>query len=263
LATPRRRISDYRADNANSGSFGKKSSVICLGSDSRALGLSAAVDPRDRDHSGHAYSTSQQDEVEILSDLLAGPAGTAAPAVSEMLIKGYGSLVNILATVEKNELTVAELSVPVRRRLEYFGWAFSSAWRQQILTAPIFSNSNVLIKYLQFEMAALKRETFRVLFLDSGNRLMRDQIMWEGSVDRVQIHPREIVRVALEIQASALILAHNHPSGRAEPSKDDMRLTGQIIAACKLLDISVHDHLIIAHQDVFSMRRERSLVFST
>ena len=112
-------------------------------------------------------------------------------------------------------------------------------------------------------MAALKRETFRVLLLDNANTLLRDQTMWEGSVNRVQIHPREVISLALETNASALILVHNHPSGQPEPSVEDIRLTEQIVAACKLLDIAVHDHLIVARHAVFSMRRERRIAFST
>ncbi len=185
-----------------------------------------------------------------------------APVLSKKLIEACGSLVGVLAAAKFRELSIPDVSDEVRRRLQYFAEAMSSMWRREALAAPIFATSQALVKYLQFEMATLKRETFRVLFLDSGNGLLRDQIMWEGSVNRVQIHPREVVSVALDVHASALILVHNHPSGRPDPSAEDVRLTQQIVAACKLLDITVHDHLIIARNDVFSMRRKRCLDFS-
>jgi DNA repair protein RadC len=79
--------------------------------------------------------------------------------------------------------------------------------------------------------------------------------MWEGSVNCVQVHPREIVRTALETGATALILAHNHPSGRCNASQEDIAITSQIVAACKLMDIAVHDHLIVGRHNVFSMRQ--------
>jgi DNA repair protein RadC len=198
-----------------------------------------------------------------LSDLIAGPAGELAPAISRKLIDTSGSLVAILAAAKIDELPTSLISDQVRHRLQYFAETIGSVWRHQAFATPILASSQALAKYLQFEMAGLTRETFRVLFLDSGNRLIRDQTMWEGSVNRVQIHPREVVSLALETHSSALILVHNHPSGRTVPSAEDIRLTQQIIAACKLLDIHVHDHLIVGKQDILSMRSKHMVVFTT
>lgn len=186
-----------------------------------------------------------------------------ASNLSKKLVDACGSLVGVLAAAKLRKLVIPDLSNEVRHRLQYFAEAIGSAWRHEALAAPIFATSQALATYLQFEMAALSRETFRVLFLDSGNQLIRDQTMWEGSVNQVQIHPREVVSLALETHATALILIHNHPSGRAAPSTEDIRLTQQIIHACKLLDIAVHDHLIVGKQDIFSMRSKHILAFNS
>lgn len=262
MATPRRRISDYRAGDAGNDDAGRKPGLLRLGGDPRNVGVSAAYYSDHCNNQGPAGSPAQQNEVEILSDLIAGPAGELARTISAQLLGTYGSLINILATAKIGELRTTDVSNDVLQRLEYLAGALGSAWRREALGAPIFDRSQALIKYLKFEMAALKRETFRVLFLDSGNALLYDQIMWEGSVNRVQIHPREVVSRALEVHASALILVHNHPSGRSEPSTQDVHLTEQIVGACKLLEIAVHDHLIVTRNDVFSMRREQRVTFS-
>lgn len=262
MATPRRRISDYGPVDADSGDAGTECGFIRSGSNPRALGLSATADLGVGHDTGSAGVQSEENDIAILSDLIAGPAGDVAPLLSRELIDRHGSLMGVLMTVKTSELSATEMSDDVRHRLEYFAGAMGAVWRQEVLTAPILAKSQTLAKYLQFEMASLKRETFRVLFLDAANRLLLDRVMWEGSVNRVQVHPREVVSLALKTHASALILVHNHPSGRAKPSQEDVRLTQQTVAACKLLDIAVHDHLIVARQHVFSMRSDQSLIFS-
>lgn len=118
------------------------------------------------------------------------------------------------------------------------------------------STSDALIAYLHHDMAPLTREVFRVLFLDSGNRLLADRIMWRGTVAGVQIHPREVLREALNCDASALILVHNHPSGDPTPSQHDIAITHRLIAACEPFDVTVHDHIIVSRGGFLSMRGE-------
>lgn len=263
MATPRRRISDHCIGNAGDNNAGGKLSLLRSGSDSGAVGLPAASYSNHGNDPGTNGYQNETEDLAILSDLIAGPAGELAPALSRKLIDANGSLVGVLASAKCRELSLSDLSDVVRHRLQYLAEVMGTVWRQDALTAPIFATSQALATYLQFEMAPLKRETFRVLFLNSGNGLIRDQTMWEGSVNRVQIHPREVVSLALETHSSALILIHNHPSGRAAPSAEDIRITQQIIAACKLLDIAVHDHLIVGKQDIFSMRSKHIVAFTT
>ena len=263
MATPRRRVSDHSNANAISGITGREPGFLRAWGNSGALGIPATSH---LGYCGDQGTNGQQNGTEdlaILSDLISGLAGETAPAICCELIEACGSLVGVLAAAKFRELPIPQLSDDVRHRLQYFAEALGSMLRQEALVAPIFSSSQALARYLQFEMAPLKRETFRVLFLDSANALLRDQTMWEGSVNRVQIHPREVVSVALETHASALVLVHNHPSGKATPSVEDIELTRRMVKACELLDIAVHDHLIVAKQEVFSMRAQHIVAFNT
>ena len=128
--------------------------------------------------------------------------------------------------------------------------------RREALPGPIVSTAEKLLAYLHHDMAHLTREMFRVLFLDSSNRLLADRIMWEGTVAGVQVHPREVVRNALDLDATALIFVHNHPSGDPTPSRHDISITKKLIAACEPFDVAVHDHIIIARGGFLSMRSQ-------
>ena len=111
-----------------------------------------------------------------------------------------------------------------------------------------------LVAYLKHEMAPLGRETFRVLFLDGENRLLDDRVLWTGTPNAVQVHPREIVHAVLDVGATAIIAAHNHPSGSPRPSRQDLMVTGHLLRLCRALEIAVQDHVIVARSGVHSMR---------
>ena len=105
-------------------------------------------------------------------------------------------------------------------------------------------------------MAHLSYEQFRILYLDRKNTLITDELQARGTVDHVTVYPREIVKRALELNASALILVHNHPSGDPTPSQQDIDMTQQIISAAAALGITVHDHLVIGKSDQISFRAQ-------
>lgn len=111
---------------------------------------------------------------------------------------------------------------------------------------PILSSWQKLIDYCYVAMAHEKREHFRVLFLNRKNQLIADEVQQIGTVDHAPVYPREIVKRALELGATALILVHNHPSGDPTPSDSDLAMTEEIIRAARALDVLVHDHLIIS-----------------
>lgn len=111
---------------------------------------------------------------------------------------------------------------------------------------PVLSSWNKLIDYCHVAMAHEKREHFRVLFLNRKNQLIADEVQQIGTVDHAPVYPREIVRRALELGATAMILVHNHPSGDPSPSDSDIAMTEEVVRAAKALDVLVHDHLIIA-----------------
>jgi DNA repair protein RadC len=117
-----------------------------------------------------------------------------------------------------------------------------------------FQNLDEVIAYLRLDQGARSREQFRVLFLNSRNRLIRDEILWEGTVNHAPAYPREIVRRALELGATALLLVHNHPSGDPTPSRDDIALTAQVAEAARVHGITVHDHLVVGSHGHASLK---------
>ena len=115
----------------------------------------------------------------------------------------------------------------------------------------------MLTDYLVLNAVHERVEVFRVLLLDRKNRLIRDRVMTRGSIDHVPVYVSEVLRSALVLDASALILCHNHPSGDPQPSQTDIDLTGKIVEACKVMEIVVHDHIIVGfgrEKNAFSMR---------
>ena len=113
-----------------------------------------------------------------------------------------------------------------------------------------------LVRYCRLQMAHLGDEQFRVLFLNNQNRIIRDEVLQEGTVDRAEVYPRKILEKALKYKASAMILVHNHPSGSPDPSEQDKKLTKTLVKTARDLGIAVHDHMIIAQGSVFSFREE-------
>ena len=105
-------------------------------------------------------------------------------------------------------------------------------------------------------MARERIEQFRVLFLDRRNRLLADEAQARGTVDHTPVYPREVVKRALELHATALILVHNHPSGDPQPSADDIAMTREVARAASALSIVLHDHLIVGNGRLYSFRRE-------
>ena len=128
--------------------------------------------------------------------------------------------------------------------------------RTELRDKPLLNNWDRLSAYLTAAMARDKVEQFRVLFLDTKNRLIADEPQAKGTVNHTPVYPREVVRRALELQATALILVHNHPSGDPTPSRADVEMTGEVKRAAEALGIALHDHLIIGHGRQTSFRRE-------
>lgn len=126
--------------------------------------------------------------------------------------------------------------------------------RAEAAKAPVLGTSEGLIDYLFADMAYLPVERLRVLFLNSKNRLLSDELVSDGSVNEAPFYPREIMRRALEVGATALILAHNHPSGDPQPSDADIRATRRVAEAGRALDIRLHDHVIVARSGWSSLR---------
>lgn len=128
--------------------------------------------------------------------------------------------------------------------------------RAKVLKQQVVSSWDALVDYCHTAMAHRETEQFRVLYLDRKNVLIADEEQGKGTVDHVPVYPREVAKRALELNASALILVHNHPSGDPTPSTSDIDMTHQIAAACDALGLSLHDHLIIGKSTELSFRAE-------
>ncbi|MCG6884923.1 MAG: DNA repair protein RadC [Silicimonas sp.] len=124
----------------------------------------------------------------------------------------------------------------------------------RVLDRPAISGWAALVNYCRAAMSHRETEQFRILFLDRKNVLIADEPQARGTVDHVPVYPREVVKRALELNASALILVHNHPSGDPTPSEADIAVTRQVDDAARTLSITLHDHLIIGASDEFSFR---------
>ena len=138
--------------------------------------------------------------------------------------------------------------------LKIVGIAARRLARAQVQDMPVLGSWQSLIDYLTIDMAHLTVERVRVLYLNAQNRLIRDEHLGDGSLDEAAIHVREVVRRAMELGAAALILVHNHPSGNPEPSRADIQITNRIAEAGRLLNITVHDHLIVGREGHVSLK---------
>ena len=119
------------------------------------------------------------------------------------------------------------------------------AMKGQVAKMPVLSSWSAVIDYCRLAMAFAEREQFRILFLDKKNALIADEVQQTGTVDHTPVYPREVMRRALELSATALILVHNHPSGDPTPSGADMRMTRELVDIAKPLGIAIHDHIIV------------------
>jgi DNA repair protein RadC len=124
----------------------------------------------------------------------------------------------------------------------------------EVLNRPLMGSWDKVVTYCRAAMGFEMREQFRVLFLDKRNRLLADEVQGRGTVDHTPVYVREVVKRALELSASAIILVHNHPSGDPTPSRADIEMTKEIIAAGDKLDIAVHDHIIVGRDGHLSLR---------
>ena len=166
--------------------------------------------------------------------------------LAKSLLKRFGSFSAVLAAPPERLAEFAGLGEVTVTHLRVFQAAAQRFGRDRIVAdQPILSSWSALIDYCRSAMAFEDIEQFRVLFLDKRNRLIADEVQQTGTVDHTPVYPREVIKRALELSATALILVHNHPSGDPTPSSADVQMTRQIHDIAKPLGISLHDHVII------------------
>src|SRR5512142_3168702 len=165
--------------------------------------------------------------------------------LAKALIARFGSFAEAIAAPRERILEVEGSSQGVATQLKIVEAAALRLSKTQLLGRPALTSWPALIDYCAAAMARSRTEEFRVLFLDRKNILIADEVQSSGTVDHTPVYPREIVKRALELGATALILVHNHPSGDPTPSKADVAVTKDIIRATDPLGVRVHDHLLI------------------
>ena len=165
--------------------------------------------------------------------------------LAKQLIARFGSFAEAIAAPRARLLEVDGVGDAVVAQLKIVEAAALRLSRTAMLNRPALSSWAALIDYCTAAMARNPNEEFRVLFLDRKNILVADEVQTRGTIDHTPVYPREIVKRALELGASAVILVHNHPSGDPTPSRADIEMTRDVTAAAKALHIAVHDHLVI------------------
>jgi DNA repair protein RadC len=196
-------------------------------------------------------------EYEVLELLLffAIPRKDLKP-LAKRLIEKFGSLKGVL-DAEPREIEAipgaGRQSAVLIRLTKDLGALYL---REKAMSSPQISSTKALLDYCMIAMGGLKDERFDVIHLDAQNRIIKTEVIQEGIVNQAVVYPRKILEKALRNKASAIILVHNHPSGRLTPSEADIRLTRTLQDTARVLDILVHDHIIVGGNRYFSFREE-------
>ena len=176
--------------------------------------------------------------------------------LAHALMGHFGDFNRVIAAPETRLREVSGVGDAVIVELKIVEAAAHRMARSRIMQQPVLSSWDALLDYCHTTMAHRETEQFRVLYLDRKNVLIADEEQAKGTVDHVPVYPREVAKRALELNASAIILVHNHPSGDPTPSPSDIEMTNRVNAACKALDLTLHDHLIIGKCQELSFRSE-------
>lgn len=196
-------------------------------------------------------------EYELLELLLFNAIGKIdVKPLAKRLLATFGDLNSVIAASEHRIMQVegADRWVYLQLRLvDAFAQRMAQA---KVLRREVLSSWDALIAYCRTCMAHRETEQFRVLFLDRKNTMIADEALGSGTVGHVPVYPREVAKRALELNASAIIMVHNHPSGDPTPSSDDIKMTGRVMMACEAIDVTVHDHVVIGKEAEVSFRTE-------
>lgn len=216
-------------------------------------------------HRARAAGLNHLPDYELLELFLfrSQPQGDVKP-VAKALLTRFGSLAAVLAASVEDLMTVRAEDTKGRTRGIGMETALDLAALQEVarrvarepaIKRPVISSWTALLAYVRVALQHEPREQFRVLYLDNKNQLILDEIQNRGTIDHAPVYPREVVRRGLEVNAKAMILVHNHPSGDPTPSRADIDMTKQVVRAAQSLNVEVHDHLIVGREGVASFRQ--------
>jgi len=168
--------------------------------------------------------------------------------LAKTLIAKFGSFAEVVAAPRMRLKETRGIGDAAADELKIVYAAAGRLARGQVQNRPVLSSWSSVLDYCRMAQAFAEKEQFRVLFLDKRNRLIADELQQTGTVDHTPVYPREVVKRALELSATALILVHNHPSGDPTPSRADIQMTQAIVEVARPLGIAVHDHIIVGRE---------------
>lgn len=174
--------------------------------------------------------------------------------LARRLIDRFGDFAGVVTARDDRLTEVDEVGPAVITELRIVAAAAERLARASVMQRHVISSWDAVVAYCRTAMAHRSVEQFRILFLDRKNVLIADEEQARGTVDHVPVYPREVVKRALELDASALILVHNHPSGDPTPSQSDIEMTELIVAAASVFGITIHDHLVVGRSREISFR---------
>ncbi|GGG97554.1 UPF0758 protein [Glycocaulis albus] len=195
-------------------------------------------------------------DYEILELILfrAIPQRDVKPLAKDLLAR-FGDLGRVCAARPDQLTEIKGISEKVALELNLFQEVATRIAREQVSGRAVISSWSALLDYVRTALQNASTEEFRVLFLDKKNRLLADEFQARGTVDHAPVYPREIIKRAIALDASAIILVHNHPSGDPTPSHADIDMTRQVVEIGKPLSIVVHDHLVVGRDKVASFKQ--------
>jgi DNA repair protein RadC len=176
--------------------------------------------------------------------------------LARLLLDTFGDFNRVVTAPASRLMAVKGAGEAVVLELKIIEAAAQRMMRARIMQRPVLTSWDALLDYCHTALAHRETECFRILFLDRKNVLIADEEQARGTVDHVPVYPREVVKRALELNASALILVHNHPSGDPTPSQADLDMTAQIQDAAQVLGLILHDHLIVGKSRELSFRAQ-------
>jgi len=208
---------------------------------------------RTRFLAGGAEAVAEHELIEMVLFLALSRRDTKP--IARALLARFGSYAAVISASVPDLLGVEGLGEAGVAALKIVQAAAQRLAKAEVLYRPVLSNWDRLMEYLQAVLAREKVEQFRVLFLDNRNRLLADEPQGTGTVNHTPVYPREVVKRALELHATAIILVHNHPSGDPAPSQEDIEMTKEIKQAANTLSIVLHDHVIVGNGRWLSFRK--------
>jgi DNA repair protein RadC len=174
--------------------------------------------------------------------------------LAKALLARFGSFAETVNAPDELLLEVPGIGEAAITELKLVRAAALRLVRGEVLERPVLSSWSQVVDYCRASMGFEAREQFRILFLDKRNQIIADEVQQRGTVDHTPVYVREVVKRALDLSATAIVLVHNHPSGDPTPSRADIEMTREIVAAAKPLGVKVHDHIVVGRQGHASFR---------